>query len=178
MNMPELTRLPPLRSGPAALLLLAALFACAPAAAQGTDEERRACTPDVMRLCREYIPSISRITECLIEKRAELNPDCRLVMTPKPAPAVQTAAARHPVATKRTAHRQTAATKREATTTYSPVVAQPGDVIRRPMTILPAAQRPAPRKAKTATVKRTASAAGVVVAAKPGKKKPAAPKIQ
>ena len=34
------------------------------AAAQGSEEERRACTPDAMRLCREYIPNVERIIAC------------------------------------------------------------------------------------------------------------------
>jgi hypothetical protein len=65
----------PLSTAVAAVLLIA--MGSSAALAQGTEEERRACTPDVMRLCRQFIPSVSAITQCLIDRRAELNPDCR-----------------------------------------------------------------------------------------------------
>lgn len=41
------------------------LGAATPAAAQGTDYQRQACTPDVFRLCGAYIPDADRITACL-----------------------------------------------------------------------------------------------------------------
>jgi hypothetical protein len=73
------------------------------ASAQGTDEERRACTPDVMRLCREYIPSIDRIVACMEARHAELSPACQAVMQP-PAPATVATAPAKPAA-RRTASR-------------------------------------------------------------------------
>ena len=71
---------------PGAKVLLAALLVGAaglPAAAiaQGTPEEQRACTPDVFRLCTEFIPDPSRITACLHQKVRDLSPACRVVMT-------------------------------------------------------------------------------------------------
>lgn len=62
--------------------------------AQGTEEERRACTPDVMQLCREFIPNVAAITQCLIDKRRELSPACRLVMTAPNAEPVRRATTR------------------------------------------------------------------------------------
>jgi hypothetical protein len=50
------------------------------AADQGTAEARRACTPDVVRHCNEFIPDAERIKACLQEKLRELSPDCRVVM--------------------------------------------------------------------------------------------------
>ena len=47
---------------------------------QGTAEERRACTPDVLKHCPEFIPNAERIEACLREKLPELSPDCRVVM--------------------------------------------------------------------------------------------------
>lgn len=88
----------------AGVLLLAAPRA---ALAQGTEHERRACTPDVMRLCREFIPSVASITQCLINRRAELAPACHQVMAPpttrqakrRPSPPMhRRAAARHTTA--------------------------------------------------------------------------------
>ncbi|MFT4275380.1 MAG: hypothetical protein QM576_03395 [Rhodopseudomonas sp.] len=52
------------------------------ASAQGTPEERRACKPDVMRLCRSEIPNVPRITACLIAKRPQLSEACAKVMSP------------------------------------------------------------------------------------------------
>lgn len=105
-----------------------------PAAAQGTEEERRACTPDVMRLCREYIPNVERITACLVERGAELNPDCRLVMFP-PEPSTATAA-RH-AAPSKPAARRAAAKSTAATAARKPA---------KPMNLLPAADKPAVKK--------------------------------
>ena len=69
-----------------AKLLLAALLlgggATLPAMAeQGTADEQRACTPDVFRLCGEFIPNSDRITACLQEKVRNLSPACRVVFT-------------------------------------------------------------------------------------------------
>jgi hypothetical protein len=61
---------------PAGLLLIG-LHA---AAAQGTPEERQACTPDAMRLCSDVIPDVPKITKCMIAKRTQLSKDCRLAM--------------------------------------------------------------------------------------------------
>jgi hypothetical protein len=60
--------------------VLGLLAALAPANAQQSIEERRACAPDVMRLCREFVPNTDMINSCLAEKKAELSPACRVVM--------------------------------------------------------------------------------------------------
>jgi hypothetical protein len=49
-------------------------------AQQNNIEERRACTPDVMRLCRQFVPNTDLINKCLFEKKAELSPACQTVM--------------------------------------------------------------------------------------------------
>jgi hypothetical protein len=41
------------------------------------------CTPDVMRLCQDFIPDRNRIVACLKAKRRQLSPGCRQVMAPK-----------------------------------------------------------------------------------------------
>jgi hypothetical protein len=46
-----------------------------PAAAQASDAADR-CTPDVMRLCSEFIPDADRIVVCLKAKRRQLSPSC------------------------------------------------------------------------------------------------------
>ena len=46
-----------------------------PAAAQASDAASL-CTPDVMRLCSEFIPNADRIVVCLKAKRRQLSPGC------------------------------------------------------------------------------------------------------
>ena len=53
-----------------------------PAAAQASDAADR-CTPDVMRLCSEFIPDEGRIVACLKVKRKQLSPSCLTALTPK-----------------------------------------------------------------------------------------------
>jgi len=66
---------------PAALLLGGLNLATArPIAAQGTAEARQACTPDAMRLCSEFIPDAERVKACMLRKRAQLSPACRIAM--------------------------------------------------------------------------------------------------
>jgi hypothetical protein len=81
-------------------LILGLSAGMAPATAQQSIEERRACAPDVMRLCREFVPNTDLINTCLMDKKAELSPGCRTVMFgPEPnvaapaTPAKQQAAA-------------------------------------------------------------------------------------
>ena len=45
-------------------------------AQQGTPEQRRACTPDVYRLCAGEIPNVRAITACLRRNKASLSPAC------------------------------------------------------------------------------------------------------
>jgi hypothetical protein len=60
--------------------LLLAPFAIHPASAEpGTAEQRRACTPDVYRLCAGEIPNVRAITACLRRQRASLSEACRAV---------------------------------------------------------------------------------------------------
>ena len=48
-------------------------------AAPGTPEQRRACTPDVYRLCPGEIPNVRAITACLRRQKASLSEACRAV---------------------------------------------------------------------------------------------------
>jgi hypothetical protein len=52
-----------------------------PAAAQASDAAER-CTPDVMRLCNEFIPDADRIVVCLKAKRRQLSPGCMSALSP------------------------------------------------------------------------------------------------
>lgn len=65
---------------------VAAGLALWPAAAGAftQEDQRRLCTPDVMRLCSSEIPDVERITACMRRQRANLSEGCRSVFG-KPA---------------------------------------------------------------------------------------------
>ena len=64
----------------AAFGLLIALAATGSVRAQtGTPEQKRACTPDVYRLCAGEIPNVRAITACLRRQKASLSDACRAV---------------------------------------------------------------------------------------------------
>jgi hypothetical protein len=53
------------------------------AAAQGTPEQRRACAPDAIRLCSDFIPDVEKITACMKAKYKVLSDECRAAMKRK-----------------------------------------------------------------------------------------------
>jgi hypothetical protein len=67
-------------AGVMALLLAAA--GTTPAAAQASDAAER-CTPDVMRLCSEFVPDSDQIVSCLKRKRRQLTPSCINALQPQ-----------------------------------------------------------------------------------------------
>jgi hypothetical protein len=63
-----------------ALGLGLALFSTGSARADlATPEQRKACTPDVYRLCAGEIPNVRAITSCLRRQKASLSDACRAV---------------------------------------------------------------------------------------------------
>jgi hypothetical protein len=58
---------------------------------RGSEKDQEACTPDVFRLCQEFIPNEAPIVACLKAKHAELSTACSLVMYPAPTAADTTA---------------------------------------------------------------------------------------
>jgi hypothetical protein len=60
-------------------LVLALLGAGSALADLATPEQRRACTPDVYRLCAGEIPNVRAITACLRRQKASLSDACRAV---------------------------------------------------------------------------------------------------
>ena len=48
----------------------------------GTEEQRAACTPDVLRLCSSEIPNVDHIIVCMTVKKASLSPACKAVFVP------------------------------------------------------------------------------------------------
>ena len=61
------------------LSLLLMMFATGSAFALGTPEQRKACTPDVYRLCAGEIPNVRAITACLRRQKASLSEACKAV---------------------------------------------------------------------------------------------------
>jgi hypothetical protein len=51
-----------------------------------TPEEQQACSPDAMRLCGEFVPNVDAITACMIKKKAQLSPQCKVFFRAGPEP--------------------------------------------------------------------------------------------
>ena len=69
------------RCAKVALAMLLMLASAGGASAyQGTAEQRRACTPDVYRLCAGEIPNVRAITACLQRQKGNLSSACRAAM--------------------------------------------------------------------------------------------------
>jgi hypothetical protein len=66
------------------LVAAAALMVYGPtsAFAQGTDQQRDACTPDAFRLCGQFIPDADRVAACLRNAGPRLSPACYVVFNP------------------------------------------------------------------------------------------------
>jgi hypothetical protein len=62
------------------LALALTLFTSGYALAElATPEQKRACTPDVYRLCPGEIPNVRAITACLRRQKSSLSDACRAV---------------------------------------------------------------------------------------------------
>ena len=72
------------RAGAVRRLTIAALLVTGSSALaqenRGTEEQRVACTPDVLRLCSWEIPNVDRIVACLRRERSQLSAGCRQVL--------------------------------------------------------------------------------------------------
>jgi hypothetical protein len=67
-------------SGALALgLFLGIVMSNAALADLATPEQKKACTPDVYRLCAGEIPNVRAITACLRRQKASLSEACRAV---------------------------------------------------------------------------------------------------
>jgi hypothetical protein len=64
----------------AGVLASALIVTSASAQDRGSYEEQQACTPDVFRLCGNYIPNVGEIVNCLKAEKRHLSPACRVVM--------------------------------------------------------------------------------------------------
>lgn len=88
--------------GCAALVVAGAMMAV-PAAAQGTAEQRAACTGDAFQFCGEFIPDVDRITACLRKNVRKISPACQVQFRPssararpRPTPVAERPVDRHP----------------------------------------------------------------------------------
>src|SRR3954453_6452722 len=64
------------------LAMMIGIVAASPARSEeyrGTWEQQMACTPDVMRLCSDQIPDVTRIVACLRQNTPSLGNSCRAV---------------------------------------------------------------------------------------------------
>jgi len=82
MKHAKLTLSGALLSAAAGTLAVLLVAGATPAAAQAPDAADR-CTPDVMRLCSEFVPDADRIVKCLKVKRRQLSPSCLTALQPK-----------------------------------------------------------------------------------------------
>jgi hypothetical protein len=99
-----------------AITLAASLFASA--AHAYTPEQQQACTGDAFRLCSDAIPDVDRVAVCMIRRKSELSPGCRVYFrSPEPL-AAPAGIARRPV-------RLTPGTARKPVTARRPVSAKP-----------------------------------------------------
>jgi hypothetical protein len=57
-----------------------------------TPEEQQACQPDAFRLCGSEIPDVDRVTACMVAKKAQLSPQCRVFCRSGPEPVSQAGA--------------------------------------------------------------------------------------
>jgi hypothetical protein len=83
------------RAGSAAILglLATSTLALTPAAAEVSAQVQQACTPDVMRLCNQFVPDVAKITACMNRNRSNVSQACREAIHP---PHVAKRTARHP----------------------------------------------------------------------------------
>ena len=78
-TMGSLNSARPARISLALGLLLALVTTGSALAEPGTPEQKKACTPDVYRLCAGEIPNVRAITACLRRQKASLSDACRAV---------------------------------------------------------------------------------------------------
>ena len=159
--------------------VLISVAAVQPALAQGTEEQRSACSGDAFRLCASSIPNVGKIAACMREKRAQLSPGCRTVMdasdgssrtvatapaprlADRPKPVERVAAARKPAPLARETARQRPVAslrlaQREDTARSAPQArAAERRITPRPVRIAEARQTPRPASVRNSIPRRT-----------------------
>jgi hypothetical protein len=94
------------------LLLASTLsFSTLPSASEAyTPEQQQACSNDAFRLCGPEIPDVDRVTACMIARKAELSPGCRVFFRQGPEPVAETGA---PLSIRPTARKHSAPKSRK-----------------------------------------------------------------
>jgi hypothetical protein len=97
------------------LLLATALpLSISPAAGQTyTPEQEQACTGDAFRLCSSEIPDVGRVTACMVAKKDQLSPPCRVYFR-DPEPSAATPVGRPTVIRPATPRKAVSANARKA----------------------------------------------------------------
>jgi hypothetical protein len=62
-----------------------------------TPEQQQACSGDAFRLCGDAIPDVDRVTVCMIRKRSQLSPGCKVYFRGTEPAATPVTVARRPV---------------------------------------------------------------------------------
>jgi hypothetical protein len=62
-----------------------------------TPEQQQACMGDAMQLCGDFVPDVDRVTACMIRKRSQLSPGCRVYFRSSEPVAAPVTIARRPV---------------------------------------------------------------------------------
>jgi hypothetical protein len=62
-----------------------------------TPEQQQACSGDAFRLCGDAIPDVDRVTVCMIRKRSQLSPGCKVYFRGSEPVAAPVTVARRPV---------------------------------------------------------------------------------
>jgi hypothetical protein len=69
------------------LLATAVSVAMLPTAGEAyTQEQQQACSDDAFRLCSPAIPDVDRVTACMVSKKEQLSPGCRVLFRSDPEP--------------------------------------------------------------------------------------------
>ena len=91
----------------AAIGFLFAAMAAGPALAQTQDSNAAdMCTPDVMKLCQDFIPDADRIVSCLRSKRSQVSAACRSAMRRTTATEASNYLSQHGATKKKRWHRR------------------------------------------------------------------------
>jgi hypothetical protein len=66
---------------PAGALALSLGAASTQAQTDGVSQEtRQLCAPDALRLCKDFVPDVPKITACMTAKKMQVSPACRAAM--------------------------------------------------------------------------------------------------
>ena len=84
-----------------------------------TPEQQQACSGDAFRLCGPAIPDVDRVTACMIARRSELSPACRVYFRAPEPMAAPVATARKPVRITPVAARKPASVKPRKTKKFA-----------------------------------------------------------